>query len=114
LNNEDIYTKKGNYVLRNINLDFVYEVCVFYHGKNYFALIDIAFYKSRIEISKVLNSFFIDSYTEIRADLYSAPLSWLIDNHYVKYIKPDKIVKNKTKSNQSDKPKVTTRKSSRR
>lgn len=111
---EPIYVKKDSYVLVNTNLDFIYQVYVFCYMKNYFSILNTEFYKSRKEIPKVVNSFFVNPHTEIRAELYSAPLSWLLDNNYVRYVKPDKIIKNKVKSDQNGKPKTTTRKSSRR
>lgn len=105
---ENIYVNKRNSAFINTNRKFVYEVCVYCYYKNYYSIVNRAYYSSDVEITNYVRSFFRDPHTEIRCELYSAPLPWLLDNGYTKYQKPDKKKSTKkSKIKENDKSQVT-------
>jgi hypothetical protein len=87
---EDIYVKQHEAVLINKENRFMYEVSVFCRYKGYFGLTENKLYSCNQEIPGIISHFFRDAHTEIVCTLFSAPLPWLLDNDYVKYVKPDK------------------------
>jgi len=82
---EDVYIKGHDIALINKNNEFIYEVSVFCKIKNYYSLINRAFYVSPKELS-IVRTFQYNGCTIIRADLYSAPFWWLLENRFVKHI----------------------------
>ena len=105
---EEIYVRNKETAFVNIGNKFVYEVTVFCHYKNYFSIIDRKYFSSNVEISNIVPHFFRDPHTEICAEIYSAPIYWLLENDFVKYVKPDKkVIINKIKTKKSGKSKTT-------
>lgn len=100
---EEIYTNKDKqFVLVNPGKLFIYESLVFCRYKGYFGLIDSKHFSCNHEIPNIVETFFRDAHTEMKCSLLAAPLSWLLENDYIKYVKPDKkkIIKIvKTKKN---------------
>ena len=103
----NIYVNKHDSAFVNTNKQFVYEVCVYCHYKNYYSIMNRVYYQSNVEISKYVRSFFINPHAEISCTLYSAPLPWLLDKGYTKYQKPDKKSTNKVKVIENVKPQIT-------
>ena len=85
MNKEEVYLRGHDIALINKNNEFVYEVSVFCKIKNYYSLINRALYTSKKELS-IVRTFQYNGYTIIRADLYSAPFWWLLENRFTKYI----------------------------
>jgi hypothetical protein len=109
---ENLYIKKDEAVLISKGKQFVYEVSVFCRYKGYFGIIDNKLYSCNLEIPGIVSHFFRDAHTEIVCKLFSAPLSWLLDNDYIKYVKPDKKTIIKTvKTTKNVKSKTTIGKS---
>jgi hypothetical protein len=98
---ENSYIKNGMTVLVDTENLFVYEVSVFVYYKNYFSLINKKYFSAPNEINGVVGSFFKTPNIQICSELFSAPEQWLIDNEFLKYIKPQKNGKQKTLSNKS-------------
>lgn len=90
VNLTDLYTDGENYVLTNNDSNFIYEVLIFCRAHKYFCIIDREFYSTTQEIPNIVEHFYRDSNSEIVCTLLSAPLPWLLDNNYIKYVKPDK------------------------
>ena len=103
---KDIYTDGDHFVLTNLNNNFVYEVIVFCRAKGYFAIMDREFYSSEKPIPNIVEHFYRDAHSEIVCTLLSAPLTWLLENDYIKYVKPDKKTIIKT-AKKHGKPKTT-------
>lgn len=108
---EEIYVNKDDAVLINTNNQFVYEVCIFCRYKGYFGLMDNQLYTCTQEIPGIVRHFFRDAHTEIVCTLFSAPLPWLLNNNYIKYVKPDKKLIIKSKPVKNVKSKTTIGKS---
>lgn len=109
---EEVYVKKGEAVLVSKGNQFMYEASVFCRYKGYFGIIDNKLFSCNREIPNIVSPFFRDAHTEYVCTLYSAPLSWLLDNDYVKYVKPDKKTIIKTvKTTKNVKSKTTIGKS---
>lgn len=105
---ENIYVKGEEAVLVNEGKLFIYEVAVYCHYKNYFGLINKVQYSSTKEIANIVSHFKRDSHTEICCDLFSAPLNWLLENDFIKYVKPDKKIIVKTIKKKKDGKSKTT------
>ena len=82
---EDVYIKGHDIALINKNNEFIYEVSVFCKIKNYYSLVNRVLYRSSKELS-IVRTFQYNGCTIIRADLYSAPFWWLLENRFVKYV----------------------------
>lgn len=91
------YIKNGQTVLVDLLDYFVYETSMYLYYKNYFSLINKKYFSSNKEIQGVVSSFWKNSHIQICSELFSAPETWLIDNGYIKYVKPVKIKKLITK-----------------
>lgn len=89
------YVKNGQFVLIDEGNSFVYETSVYLYHKNYFSLMSKKYFSSNKELEKVIGSFWKSPKIQICSELFSAPKQWLIDNGYVVYQKPEKIIKNK-------------------
>lgn len=98
---EELYHNRDNdFIFINKNNCFVYEVRIFCHYKGYYGLIDDKHYSSNVIIPNIVRRFKKDSHTEICCSLLAAPLSWVLENDYILYVKPDKkIATIKTKKN---------------
>lgn len=100
----EVYIKNGLTVIADKTNLFVYEVSVYCRYKNYFSLINKKYYSAPNEIPGTVSSFYKNPHTEICCELFSAPLQWLIDNQYQRYVKPDKKkCMNKLKSKEDGK-----------
>ena len=109
---EEIYVKGNEAVLINKGNIFMYEVSVYCHYKSYFGIVESKWYTCNQEIPNIISNFKRDSHTEITCCLFSAPLPWLLNNDYIKYVKPDKKLIIKTvKTKQNGKSKTTIGKS---
>lgn len=87
--NKDVYFKGREFVYINLNNEFIYESAVFCRFKNYYSLINQVYYKSP-KYLKIVKTFKYNSCTIIRAGLCSAPLWWIEENGFIKYVKPVK------------------------
>lgn len=103
---ELVYVNQTEAVLVNTNNEFVYEVSVFCQYYRYYSLIDRKFYSSKQAINGVIPYFKRDEHTKIVCLLYSAPISWLLENGYTKYVKPEKIIKTKPIKNAKSKTSI--------
>lgn len=90
-----VYIKNGHSVLVSSNNLFVYETSVYAYHKRYCSLCNSGYFSSSQEIQGVVDSFFKTPHIQLCTELFSAPEQWLIDNEYIVYSKPTKIVKNK-------------------
>lgn len=97
---DDIFVKRKSAVKINDNNQFIYEVSIHCSFKNYFCVANSEMYVSDIEIKNIVKRFKIDNNITIVCELYSAPLWWLIEEGYVKYVKPIKKVKIKSSKNE--------------
>lgn len=107
----DEYIKNHETVIVNTNNEFIYEVLIFCRFKNYYSQVNAINYSSPKELVNVVKRFERNSYTIIQASLIAAPLSWIKENNYIKYIKLTKkqiVEQNKLKKN--DIPKITVNK----
>ena len=86
-----MYVRDKEFVFTDTS--FIYETCVYLYHPGYFSLISSKYYSSSKEIKGVVESFFIKKNIEICSELYAAPEQWLIDNQFIRYIKPEKIKK---------------------
>jgi len=73
-----------------ISHTFIYEVSICARFKGYYSIANTTHFSSVNEIANIVESFYKNPYTEITCELYSAPLSWLIENGFTIYIKPEK------------------------
>jgi len=109
---EEIYhNRNGELVLVNKYNFFVYEVRIFCRYKGYYGLINDVHYSSNVVIPNIVSRFKRDAHSEICCSLLAAPISWLMDNDYILYVKPDKKIIVKSKSIKNVKPKTTIGKS---
>lgn len=92
---DNIFIKKGKCVVIDNNNQFTYEVFIHCRFKNYFSVANSELYCSKNEIQNIVERFKIDDSISIVCEMFSAPLWWLIENSYVKYVKPVKQVKTK-------------------
>lgn len=76
----DAYVKGDEVVF--VGNTFIYEVCVYNYFKNYFSLVNSAFYESPVFIEKTVRSIFVNQYTEIYCELYQAPKEHLEEYGY--------------------------------
>lgn len=103
---ESIYVNQKDVVLINLNNTFIYEVSIFCQYNKYYSLIDRKLYSSKQEINGIISHFNRDSHTKIVCLLYSAPLPWLLENGFTKYVKPEKITKTKLIKNDKSKTSI--------
>ena len=87
---EPVYFKEKESILVDTCNRFIYEVFIFIIYENIFSMADHRYFSSEIEIPNVVNTTYIDKYTEMDCSLYSAPMSWIIENDFILYIKPEK------------------------
>lgn len=86
--NEQLYVKDSYSAL--VSDKFLYEVSIFTYYKNYVFLTKSAMYESDKPI-RVAESTFVSKHAEIRCELYSAPIDWLIENDFKEWApKPKK------------------------
>ncbi len=88
---EYIYTKDKEFVLVNKENLFVYESSIYLYYKNYFSLCNQKYFSSVKFIEGIVNTFRKTKHIQMCSELFSAPEQWLIDNNYIRYIKPEKI-----------------------
>ena len=105
--NENLYVKKDKSVLVNTNKNFIYEVNIFCLYKSHYSIVNTAYYSCNKEIPNIVECFRRDSHTIIKCELLSAPFPWLLENQYIKYVKPDKKVSTKKKIDQNGGSQVT-------
>lgn len=77
---KEVYIKDEDVVI--VGNIFTYEVSVFVYYDNYVCLVNTTLYESPIFIEKTIRSFFINPHTEIRCELYEAPLEFLLKENY--------------------------------
>lgn len=97
-----IYTKNNVSVL--VYPRFVYSVELYAYNKGYFSLMKKEYYSAPKYIENYIGSYWKDKYFQITAELYAAPLNWLIENGYseeVKKEKPKRKKKNEQNENQT-------------
>ena len=98
-NNQIIYQNdEKEFVLEG--KQFIYETNVFLRYKKYFSLMNSQLYCSDKFIENIIPTFKVSPHVTICSELHTAPKSWLLDNGYVEYHKPEKI--KKVKSNKKE------------
>lgn len=85
-----VYVKDDKSVLADTCGRFIYEVYVFVMYENTFSTANHKYFSSDIEILNIIESYYVTPNIEINCTMYSAPLSWLIENDYVLWVKPVK------------------------
>lgn len=94
----DVYVKDNQSCLLDDCGRFIYEVFVFVQFENVYNLANHRYFTSNKEILNIVRSFKINPYITIECDLYSAPKSWIENNNFILYRKPEKkkrIIKDK-------------------
>jgi hypothetical protein len=77
---------------------FIYEVMVNVYYDNIFSMVNHKYFTSETEIPNVIESYYVTPSIEICCEMYSAPKSWLNDNDFILYVKPEKKSKQKIKT----------------
>lgn len=97
----EIYHKDGKFIrIDNCNR-FIYEVSLYVKYQNIYSMINHKYFSSNIEIPNVIDQININNNITIYCEIYSAPKSWIIDNEYVLYVKPEKKKRIKKQKNES-------------
>lgn len=90
------YVKGGQTVIADPSNSFVYETSVYLVNKGYYSLCNKKYFSSKNYIEGVVSSFNKTRHIQICSELFSAPEQWLIDNEFIRYIKPEKVKRIKT------------------